>query len=189
VRSRELVDQGVLMSVSVYCLRLRSPILILALAGAAFASVLTTPALAAPAVRSCAVDLASGAVSCADTASGAAADVGGRNRVNGDYSVVTIYQNLNFGGDSLTFTLPHRCTATFSDTDGRVADLTQYRLFFGGPAWNDRISSVRTHDNSFCYVRFYEHIYGKGAASPFFEESSDLRPSGWNDRASSFRLT
>jgi hypothetical protein len=79
------------------------------------------------------------------------------------------------------------CTTPTTDIEYTIADLRTKRI--RDTTWDDRISSVRTYNQ--CDVKFFDGTHGQGAATGFIDSHSDLRfyGAGWNDRASSLRLS
>ena len=88
-------------------------------------------------------------------------DYGGYN----GYSGVTVYEDPNFRGDSVSFR-------------DAVPDLRQYRL-------NDRISSLEVDGNQAWEV--CRDVNFGGGCRVFQGTIDDLRSEGWNDRISSMR--
>jgi hypothetical protein len=81
------------------------------------------------------------------------------------YSGITVYEDPNFRGDSVTFR-------------NEVADLRQHRL-------NDRISSIEVDGNQAWEV--CRDINFGGGCRVFQGSIDDLKSQGWNDRISSMR--
>jgi Beta/Gamma crystallin len=81
------------------------------------------------------------------------------------YSGITVYEDPDFRGDSVTFR-------------GEVADLRNYRL-------NDRITSLEIDGNQAWEV--CRDINFSGGCRVFSGTIDDLRQQGWNDRISSMR--
>src|SRR6478609_5631979 len=98
--------------------------------------------------ESCTVNLSTGAVVC-DEAGVAAQSMAS---AAGLIKLVTIYEDFDYEGKSLTFVGPRPCSATTSDVNYVVKDLRNYRRgLFGN--WNDKTSSVVTYNR--CDVRFF----------------------------------
>src|SRR5687768_3403244 len=88
-----------------------------------------------------------------------------RGRGNVGYSGITVYEDPDFRGDSVTFR-------------NEVPDLRQHAL-------NDRISSIEVDGNQAWEV-CRDVNYG-GGCRVFQGSIEDLRSEGWNDRISSMR--
>ena len=88
-----------------------------------------------------------------------------RSRGNYGYGGVTVYEDPNFRGDSVTFR-------------NEVPDLRAYGL-------NDRISSIELDGNQAWEV--CQDINFGGRCRTFTGTIDDLRQDGWNDRISSMR--
>ena len=81
------------------------------------------------------------------------------------YSGITVYEDPNFRGDSVTFR-------------NEVPDLRQHEL-------NDRISSLEVDGNQAWEV--CRDVHFRGGCRVFQGTIEDLRSQGWNDRISSMR--
>lgn len=136
---------------------------------------------------------------------------------NGYGRGITIYEQANFGGRTLTFTadVPNLAPQNFNDIlsslrvhDGRweLCEDANYQ----GRCWNvqddesnvtplgfnDRISSMRHANNSghqsslvpAQFLAFQNANYG-GSSRAYTGSVSDLTPDGWNDMISSFRIS
>lgn len=88
-----------------------------------------------------------------------------RDRGNYGYGGVTVYEDPNFRGDSVTFR-------------NEVSDLRAHGL-------NDRISSIEVDGNQAWEV--CQDINFGGRCRTFTGTINDLRQAGWNDRISSMR--
>jgi hypothetical protein len=89
-----------------------------------------------------------------------------RGRAIGGYSGITVYEDPDFRGDSVTFR-------------SEVSDLRQHGL-------NDRISSLEADGNQAWEV--CRDINFEGGCRVFRGTIDDLRSEGWNDRISSMRV-
>ncbi len=88
-----------------------------------------------------------------------------RSRGNNGYSGITVYEDPNFRGDSVTFR-------------NEVPDLRAHGL-------NDRISSIEVDGNQAWEV--CQDVHFGGRCRTFTGTIDDLREAGWNDRISSMR--
>ncbi len=98
-------------------------------------------------------------------------------------NLVTFYDGFNKGPGSFTATGPRACTASTSTPDYSHPNMSR----FGGN-WNDRVSSVVTHNQ--CDVWFSSDINYEGeCGNRYIDSQMDLRRDSCNNRASSYDLS
>lgn len=139
--------------------------------------------------KACAINVSTGKSGCAATPEAAHALVASADRTQ-DHTLATFYENINYGPAGTYEVLNmygQPCTTSTTDIEYTISNLTLKKL--RDVTWNDRISSVKTFKN--CDVKFFEHTHGAGASTSFIDSNSNLGtyPGGWNDRASSIRLS
>ena len=94
---------------------------------------------------------------------------------------VFVYEHTNYGGNYMSF-----------EFDTLVPDLTKWRVLNSKDNWNDRISSIKVGKNT--KIILFEHTNYKGATITLLGTGSGgagnfaAMPSGWNDKASSFKV-
>ncbi|SCL39520.1 hypothetical protein GA0074692_5390 [Micromonospora pallida] len=155
------------------------------LAGAAIGALgllgaLGAPAAAAPAARNCAINLDTGAWSCAGSEEQALRDVGAQASI----VIARTYDGTNYTGTVLAWAQSRQCTSSY-DSEWQWADL---RSTAAGNM-NNRISSVRTYNQ--CDVKLYDGLNFSGAASTWIDASANLANigTGWSNRASSIKFS
>ena len=150
--------------------------------------VLQAPSASAAAGGSCAVSADTGRSVCAASIATATREIRAIEGTAAAYTLAEFYENINYGGGVLRI-VGSSCTATYSDKEYTIADLTT-RFIRTGVTWNDRISSLRTYHS--CDARLYQDTHGGGSQTGWIDSNSDLRSyttGNWNDRASSIRLS
>lgn len=146
----------------------------------------SAPTAAVSGAGYCAVDLNAGRSACAATP----AEARERAAVGTQRSSVTLarfYENVNFGppGGAYLSIYGNPCTSRTSDIEYTIKDLT--KRYVRDTTWNDRISSLQTFNR--CDAKLFEHTGGGGKSTSFIDERTNLVGIGWNDRASSIRLS
>lgn len=141
---------------------------------------LSSPASAAEQPRTCAVNLDTGARSCAGTEEQALRAVGARATI----VIARTYDAANYGGTPAVWVQSKACTSAY-DAELQWADL---RSTPGGN-WNNRISSVRTYHQ--CDVKLFDDVNFTGAQSVWIDASANLAAvgNGWSNRATSIKFS
>lgn len=100
---------------------------------------------------------------------------------NPSYSQVFLYQDVNYGGATLSFQYEYD-----------VADLTRWRLPNSSKSWNDQISSLKLGRN--VKIILYQHVNFRGESITLQADGihqknyATLHNFGWGDKVSSFRV-
>ena len=96
---------------------------------------------------------------------------------------VILYEDINYGGQTMSF-----------EYDKAIPDLTKWKLTNSKNTWNDRISSIKVGKNA--KITLYGDINYKGDNIPLLGTGSggvgnfpNLVSIGWNDKASSFKVS
>lgn len=141
---------------------------------------LGAPATAAETARNCAVNLDTGAYTCAGSEERALREVGAQASL----VIARTYDGTNYSGAVLAWTQSRACTSTY-DAEWQWADL---RSTAAGNM-NNRISSVRTYNQ--CDVKLYDGLDFTGASSTWIDASANLGAigGGWSNRASSIKFS
>ncbi|KXK60627.1 hypothetical protein AWW66_17870 [Micromonospora rosaria] len=141
---------------------------------------LAGPAAAAEPRDNCAVNLDTGAFTCAATEQQALRAVGAQ----ADLVIARTYDGADYTGTVLAWTQARACTPAY-DAEWQWADL---RSTAAGNL-NNKISSVRTYNQ--CDVRLFDGLNFTGAASTWIDASANLAAigDGWSNRASSIKFS
>ncbi|WP_370967871.1 hypothetical protein [Amycolatopsis sp. cg9] len=112
-----------------------------------------------------------------------------------DYDLVAMYNwvNYNQGGGYNILSGDHVCTASYSNNDYELYDLSIYS-YNNGINMNNTFTSVSTYTSnpSKCDIKLYDGFTLTGASSVFIDRCTDLTKcvaTNWSDRASSFVLS
>ncbi|MGI5211439.1 hypothetical protein [Plantactinospora sp. CA-290183] len=141
---------------------------------------LGSPATAAQGSRNCAVNLDTGAVTCAESEERALRAVGARASL----VIARTYDGINYTGTVLAWVQSRACTPSY-DSEFQWGDL---RKTAAGNL-NNRISSVRTYHR--CDVKLFDGFTFTGAQSTWIDASANLAAvrTGWSNRASSIKFS
>ncbi|MGR4880490.1 hypothetical protein ACIPUC_13770 [Streptomyces sp. LARHCF249] len=115
--------------------------------------------------------------------------------------LVAVYNWINYnqaGGYSIWYG-DHACTATTTDVDYALPDLTGETYDHNGPgiSENNTYSSVSTYVAQSCDIKLFDGTNYSGSSSPWIDRCTHLGGSGtgdcpttnWYDRAGSYQLS
>jgi hypothetical protein len=96
-----------------------------------------------------------------------------------------LYEHANMGGHAIYIYGGGNCTTSTTNQDFGASSMPG-RLY---NSWNDQVSSFR--DYAACDVKLYENKDYGGASTGWMNGGTNGKnvPAGWNDRASSVRLS
>jgi hypothetical protein len=141
----------------------------------------------------CVLNLANGETAC-DTSESVARQSVAEGRTT--YLLAQLYDwvNLNPDGGVLNIVDSSPCTDSYADDEKVERDLREARDSSGTiEHWNNRASSVDTWNN--CDIKLYDNLNVEGSfagpSSTWIDEADHLSEvgDGWNDRASSLKIS
>lgn len=127
------------------------------------------PAQATASAQQCVGNVVTGSVSCGTDK----ADVTANHVL-----LVRLYTGRGYSGSVLSLYGDHRCTTAL---DREYYKYTLPRLF------NNNIESLISYNN--CATKLFNYPYLGGASSPWFLSPRNLGAWGWNNAASSLRIS
>ncbi|MGH3655243.1 MAG: hypothetical protein ACRDUA_01155 [Micromonosporaceae bacterium] len=151
----------------------------IATAGIAAVAPLASAAVNDTAGEHCVLLADNGKVACSDSEAQSTERLGAQGYVRG--AKIWNYKNYS-GSGSLTFLVPRACSAGYDNEGWR----------FNWPSlssWNNKASSVKTFNR--CDIKLFDNENFGGADSTWIDARADLSNvgGGWNNRASSIRLS
>jgi hypothetical protein len=117
------------------------------------------------------------------------------NATSNSLTYITVYNWINYNPDGGYKTIGGNsaCTVPFDDEGKNISSLVplKYTMPNGsvGTTLNDTITSVDSNDGTHCNVKLFEHVNYTGRSTGWIRDNRDLRGIGFNDLASSLRIS